>query len=207
LASRFTVAAIFIVRGILAKKIKPSLLDPETQLAQSLDTNIGFIMRHHNLAAAIALVAFVATGFQSQANSPRVKAEDRVFAYDAQLPACDDMGVLGTIQSRFKEREPTYWNSSLGVTQIDRVKTTAFRPNGQDLIPRRYCAGRALLSNGKYHTVEYNIVEDSGFSGWHGSLFLGLVRFPTPGSYSVEWCISGLDRHRTYAQNCRMARP
>ena len=183
------------------------MLDPETQLTQSLVVNNGLIMRHIRLAAAAALVAFLSTGMQPQANAPRVKAEDRVFAYDAQLPACDDAGVVGLVQSRFNEREPTYWNSSLELTQIDRVKTTAFRPNGKDLIPRRYCAGRALLSNGKYHRVEYNIIEDSGFSGWHGSLFLGLVRFPTPGSYSVEWCVSGIDRQRTYAPDCRMVRP
>jgi hypothetical protein len=163
-------------------------------------------MRQTIFAAAALAVTF-ASAVPSEANSPRVKAEDRVFAYDAQLPACDDAGVIGTIQSRFNEREPTYWNSSLELTQIDRVKTTAFRPNGKDLIPRRYCAGRALLSNGKYHTVQYNIVEDAGFSGWHGSLFLGLVRFPTPSSYSIEWCVNGLDRHRTYAPGCVMARP
>jgi hypothetical protein len=163
-------------------------------------------MRQTILAAAVfAAIASVPTS--AEANAPRVKAENRVFAYDAQLPPCDDAGVLGTIQNRFNEREPKFWNSSLELSQIDRVKTTAFRPNGKDLIPRRYCAGRALLSNGKYHTVEYNIIEDAGFSGWHGSFFLGLIQFPTPSSYSVEWCVSGLDRQRTYAQNCRMARP
>ncbi len=142
----------------------------------------------------------------ANANAPRVKAEERVMGFDAQLPACDDPAVTGRIQRRFSEREREFWNSTLEVTQIDRVRTTAFRPNGQDLIPRRYCAARALTSDGKFRTLEYNLTEDGGFSGWHGS-FMGLVRFPTAGSYHLEWCLGGLDHHRTYAQDCRMVRP
>jgi hypothetical protein len=141
------------------------------------------------------------------ANSPRIKAEDRMFAYDAQLPACDDPGVTGRIQSRFNGRESRDWNSRLELTQIDRARQTSFRPNGQDLIPRRYCTARALTSDGKFRSLDYNIVEDAGISGWHGSLFLGWLSFPTPSSYSLEWCLGGLDRHRVYAPDCRMARP
>jgi hypothetical protein len=141
------------------------------------------------------------------ANSPRVRAEERTFAYDAQIPACDDAGVTGRIKGRFDWREPTHWNSTLQMTTVDRIRETHFRPNGNDLIPRRYCTARVLLSNGKYHRLDYNIVEDAGITGWHGSLLLGLIRYPTPASYNVEWCISGLDRHRTYAPDCLMARP
>jgi hypothetical protein len=155
----------------------------------------------------LAVAALVSTSVSSLANSPRVRAEERVFAYDAQLPTCDDPGVIGRIQGRFNGREPTYWNSSLQLSSVDRIRETHFRPNGQDLIPRRYCTGRALLSDGKYHTLTYNLVEDGGITGWHGSFFFGLVRFPTAGSYNVEWCVSGLDRHRSYAPDCRMARP
>lgn len=152
------------------------------------------------------LMAMTATA-GAFANSPRVKAEDRVFAYDAQVAACDDAAVLNRISSRFDWREPTYWNSMLQIKAFDRVRQTHFRPNGYDLIPRRFCTARVLLSNGKHHRLDYNIVEDAGITGWQGSLFFGLVRYPTPGSFNVEWCVSGLDRSMVYAPDCLMARP
>lgn len=161
-------------------------------------------MRWMTAALAMSLAASAA-----QANSPRIPAEspERVFPYDAQVAACDDPKVLGRIQGRFDRRETRYWNSELRLVGIDHVRETYFRPNGSDLIPRRYCTGRVLLSDNSRARIDYNIVEDQGITGWHGSLFLGLIRFPTPGSFNVEWCISGLDRHRTYAPDCKMARP
>jgi hypothetical protein len=158
-------------------------------------------------APLLATALIVSAWTPSLANAPRVKAEDRLFAYDAQLPTCDDPGVVWRVQKRFNDREPQYWNSSLQLSSVDRIRETHFRPNGQDLIPRRYCTGRALLSDGKYHTLTYNLVEDAGTTGWHGSLFFGLVRFPTPGSFNVEWCVSGLERNRPYSPDCKMARP
>ncbi|MCA3563051.1 MAG: hypothetical protein IOC90_15965 [Methylocystis sp.] len=152
------------------------------------------------------LMAMTATA-GAFANSPRVKAEDRVFAYDAQVAACDDAAVLNRISSRFDWREPAYWNSTLEIRAFDRIRQTHFRPNGYDLIPRRFCTARVLLSNGKYHRLDYNIVEDAGITGWQGSLFLGLIQYPTPGSFNVEWCVSGLDRSMVYAPDCLMARP
>lgn len=153
------------------------------------------------LAALIAAPAL--------ANSPRIAAEslDRVSPYDAQVALCQDAGVLGRIQGRFNAREPRDWNSPLQIAGFDHIRETAFRPNGLDLIPRRYCTARVTLSDGSRTRVDYNIVEDQGFAGWHGSLLFGFIQFPTPGSFNVEWCVSGLDRHRTYAPDCRMARP
>ncbi|MFM9974898.1 MAG: hypothetical protein ACKVON_10060 [Beijerinckiaceae bacterium] len=156
------------------------------------------------LAALSLLLASVSLAV---ANAPRAPAETRTNPFDGQVIACNDPGVLGRIQSRFNSRESRDWNSPLQVTQIDQASEIAFRPNGQDLIPRRYCKARALLSDGKFRALRYNMSEDGGISGWQGSLFLGLVRFPTPSSYHLEWCITGLDRHRTYAPECRTAGP
>jgi hypothetical protein len=166
-------------------------------------------MRAIILASKAVLAAIVMLGAVNCASAQpeRLRAEDRKFAYDAQLPACDSPSVIGRIQSRFDGREAGSWNSALTLTTIDRVKETRFRPNGSDLIPRRYCTARATLSNGRHHALQYNLIEDAGITGWHGSLFLGLVRFPTPASYSLEWCINGLDRSWTYSPDCRMARP
>jgi hypothetical protein len=157
--------------------------------------------------AILGVLFLSAAATAALANAPRVKAEERTFAYDAQVAACADAGVLNRIKGRFDWREPTHWNSNLQMTAVDRIRETHFRPNGADLIPRRSCTARVLLSNGQYHRLDYNIVEDAGITGWHGSLLLGLIRYPTPGSFNVEWCISGLDRHRTYAPDCLMARP
>jgi hypothetical protein len=155
--------------------------------------------------AAFAVLALSASA--ALANSPRIRAEERVFAYDAQVAACDSPSVISRIQRRFDRREAEFWNSGLRLAGVDRIRETHFRPNGLDLIPRRYCAARATTSDGKHRPLYFYIVEDAGVTGWHGSLLLGLIRYPTPGSFNVEWCIDGLDRHRTYAQNCRMARP
>lgn len=154
------------------------------------------------LAAILAVSAGAAF-----ANSPRIPAEQRYFAYDAQVAACDAAGVLDRIRSRFNHREAWDWRTNLQIADISYIRETHFRPNGLDLIPRRYCQARVTTSDGRHRPLYYNIVEDAGSSGWQGSLFLGLIQFPTPGSFNVEWCVDGLDRHRTYAQNCRMARP
>jgi hypothetical protein len=156
-------------------------------------------------AAALVLAAFFAS--PALAHPPQLPAEQRFFAYDAQVAACDDPAVIGRIQSRFNWREGTHWNSSLQLAGVDRIRQTHFRPVSRDFIPRRYCAARAVTSDGRHRALYYNIVEDAGVTGWHGSWLLGLVRYPTPGSFNVEWCIDGLDRSMTYAQNCRMARP
>lgn len=157
----------------------------------------------------ISLAAAVLWTGAATANSPRIPAEskERTFPYDAQVAACADPKVLNRIQGRFDLREGRFWSSDLRLVGFEHLRETSFRPNGLDLIPRRYCTGRALLSDNTKARIDYNIVEDQGISGWHGSLFLGLIQFPTPGSFNVEWCISGLDRHRTYAPDCRMARP
>jgi hypothetical protein len=157
--------------------------------------------------SAAALIAAMLPATAALANSPRIAAEQRVFAYDAAVAACDAPGVVGRIQSRFNAREAEFWKSGLQLSAVDHIRQTHFRPNGHDLIPRRYCVARATTSDGRVRALYYNIVEDAGITGWHGSLLLGTIRFPTPGSFNVEWCVDGLDRHRTYAQNCRMARP
>jgi hypothetical protein len=156
-----------------------------------------------SLAAGLLLAGAAAAA----ANSPRMPAEHRYFAYDAQVAACDSPSVLDRIRHRFDRREAQDWRTDLRIAEIAHVRQTHFRPNGLDLIPRRYCHAKVLVSDGRWRPLWYNIVEDAGMAGWQGSLFLGLVQFPTPGSFNVEWCIDGLDRHRTYAQHCRMARP
>ena len=110
--------------------------------------------------------------------------------YDAALPACD--AALGTIVSRFAEKESRYWNSALQILGFERVRETAYSPWTQGTIPRRFCQATALVSDGRKRAVYYWIGEDTGMIG---------------ASWGVEWCVAGLDRNWAYNPRCKMARP
>jgi hypothetical protein len=110
--------------------------------------------------------------------------------YDGRVANCEV--ALPTITSQFHEKEATLWNSPLEITGYGRIHETAFRPWQSDNIPRRYCAGDVMLSDGKTRTVHYSIIEDGGFAG------IG---------QGIEWCVTGLDRNWAYNPSCRAARP
>jgi hypothetical protein len=110
--------------------------------------------------------------------------------YEGRLASCE--AALGTITSQFREKESTYWNSSLAITAYGRIHEVAFRPWQSDNIPRRYCSGDAMLSDGKVHHVHFSIIEDGGFAGY---------------DQGVEWCVTGLDRNWAYNPACVGARP
>ena len=110
--------------------------------------------------------------------------------YDAVLPACD--AALGTITSRFAQKEGRFWNSDLQILGFERVREIAFRPWADGTIPRRFCTATALVSDGRKHAVNYWIGEDTGMIGM---------------TWGVEWCVVGLDRNWAYNPRCKMARP
>jgi hypothetical protein len=112
--------------------------------------------------------------------------------YEGVLPYCDNPGVTGKIASRFAKRESEYWNSSLRLEAFDRQREIAYRPWGPSFIPRRFCVGRVLVSDGTYRKVSYSIAEDLGIIG---------------ATWGVEWCIAGLDRNLAFAPACKMAEP
>ncbi|KWV58920.1 hypothetical protein AS156_32495 [Bradyrhizobium macuxiense] len=110
--------------------------------------------------------------------------------YDGNVAPCER--ALPVISYEFHEKEATFWNSPLVITGYDRIHETAFRPWQSDNIPRRYCSGKAMLSDGKMRTVHFSIIEDGGFAG---------------SSQGVEWCVTGLDRNWASNPSCRAARP
>jgi hypothetical protein len=110
--------------------------------------------------------------------------------YDGRVAPCEK--ALPTIISQFREKEHTFWNSDLTITAYGAIHETAFRPWQSDNIPRRYCSGDVMLSDGKLHTVQYSIIEDGGFAGF---------------GQGVEWCVTGLDRNWAYSPACKAARP
>jgi hypothetical protein len=112
--------------------------------------------------------------------------------YDGVLPACDTPAALSVIQDRFATKEGRFWNSDLRIVQFEKVRETAFRPWAADTIPRRYCSGVVLTSDGARRPVHYSIGEGTGMIG---------------ASWGVEWCVVGADRNWAYNPQCRMARP
>ena len=112
--------------------------------------------------------------------------------YDAKLPFCDHPSALARIASRFASKEGRFWNSALQIVEFHGVREVAVRPWAVDTIPRRFCSGFALVSDGKKRRVHYSIIEDGGMIG---------------ASWGVEWCVVGLDRNWAYNPACRMALP
>jgi hypothetical protein len=112
--------------------------------------------------------------------------------YDAVLPSCDDPAALAKISARFAEKEGRFWNSDLQIVDFERIREVAVRPWAVDTIPRRFCSGLAVVSDGKKRRVNYSIAEDTGMIG---------------ATWGVEWCVAGLDRNWAYNPNCRMAAP
>ena len=112
--------------------------------------------------------------------------------YDSVLPACDAPRALHLISSRFATKEGRFWNSALTIVEFAAIHETALRPWAEGTIPRRFCSGRVLVSDGRWRPVHYSIVEDGGMIG---------------ANWGVQWCVVGIDRNWAYNPACKMARP
>jgi hypothetical protein len=112
--------------------------------------------------------------------------------YDGILPGCENPAVLQQISLTFAEKETKFWNSDLRILDFPRVREIAFRPWAVNAIPRRFCSGQVVVSDGRKRHVNYSIIEDGGEIG---------------ATWGVEWCVVGLDRNWAYNPGCRMARP
>lgn len=143
------------------------------------------------LVALACLSAAVASAQSRRHADPRDWAENRINPMIGALPFCHDPAVLGEVTSSFNSREATYWGP-LQAVAYDRVRELAYRPWGEDLIPRRFCSGFVALNDGTLRRVDYSVRENLGLFGL---------------TWNVNWCVSGLDRHRSYAPECKMARP
>jgi len=141
-----------------------------------------------------ALLGMGAVSIKPADARPLTPAETREYPYDGQVPGCSDPDVVSRIQSRFSQTETEYWHSGLEITGLDKIDEIGYRTNGADFIPRRYCVAQAIMSDQKLRTVSYSIGQNLGIIGWFGG-------------FGVEWCVAGLDRERSYAPDCKMARP
>lgn len=143
---------------------------------------------------AAAVLILVASMSSAAAARELVPAERRELSFEAKLPVCEDPAVLAKVASGFAEKEAKFWNSSLTILEYEKIRPLAWRPWGLDTIPRRFCTGVALVSDGRKRRVEYSVRED-----------LELTLFGM--SWGVEWCVAGLDRNWSDAPTCRTARP
>lgn len=152
--------------------------------------SIKTVLRTAGAAAALMLAAIVGMPSAQAANPLELNFYLSGPRYDGHLPACE--AALGTISAQFAEKEGKFWNSAMQITGYSDVREVAFRPWASEAIPRRFCAARAMLNNGRLHTVRYSIIEDGGFAGF---------------GVGVEWCVVGFDRNWAYNPACRGARP
>ena len=140
-------------------------------------------------ALVTLMVLIVEGGAMARELSP---AEKRNFPYDSQLPVCHDVAVLEKIASYFAEKESKFWQSDLRIAEYEKIRPLAWRPWGLDYIPRRFCTGQVVTTDGARRKIDYSVREDLAVIGV---------------SWGVEWCVHGLDRNWAYEPACRMARP
>lgn len=144
------------------------------------------------VVVAAMTVMSAALAVAGPARDEKPPAETRIAPYRGVIPACDDPGVLSEVASGFAGREREFWGSPLAIVGFERVSESGYRTNGSSYIPRRFCRGEALFSDGERRRLVYNIAEAQGFLG------IG------PG---VTWCVVGLDRNHAFSPNCRAAGP
>ena len=112
--------------------------------------------------------------------------------YFRDMPACDFRPALDRIIGNFLTKETRFWNSELKIVGIENIRETAVLAWAAQSIPRRFCSGTALMSDGVRHPIYYSIGEDTGMIGM---------------DFGVNFCVVGLDRNWAYGPACRAARP
>jgi hypothetical protein len=112
--------------------------------------------------------------------------------YDRVMPACDYAPALDRIIANFRTKEFRFWNSELRIVGIEGIRETDTMPWAAQSIPRRFCSGTALISDGAKHPIYYSIAEDTGMIGM---------------DWGVNFCVAGLDRDWANNPACRSAQP
>jgi hypothetical protein len=111
--------------------------------------------------------------------------------YDRVMPACDSPAALDRIIANFHSKEIRFWNSELRIVGIENIRV-ADQPWAAQSIPRRFCAGMAVVNDGLKRPIYYSIAEDTGMIGQ---------------DWGVNFCVVGLDRNDAYSPACRSAQP
>lgn len=112
--------------------------------------------------------------------------------YDRDMPACDYPPALDRIIGNFHTKEARFWNSELQIVGIENIHQTAELAWAAQSVPRRFCSGTAVISDGARRPIYYSIAEDTGMIGM---------------DWGVNFCVVGFDRNMAYGPACRAARP
>ncbi|MGO8740129.1 hypothetical protein [Rhodoblastus sp.] len=147
----------------------------------------------HSTRSAVLAAVLLALGAGAAAAAPRERAEDfYTLPYDGRMPQCDDGVSLFEITQRFASAEAFTFNSPLRITGFNDIREYAFRANGAEFIPRRYCVAKASFNDSRVRTIKYTIIERGGLMSFNRG---------------VDWCVVGLDRYRAYSPLCDVVGP
>lgn len=139
------------------------------------------------------------TAFALTAASPCVAAATYLpGAFQAifqTFPDCADGSVKARIIENFNWADRTAFYRGVTIRSIDYERERAIESFGaagiMAPIDRRYCKGRARLSNGRTHAVYYRIERGMGLAGTN---------------YKVEFCLPGYDAWHVHDGYCRVLR-
>ncbi len=113
------------------------------------------------------------------------------FGGEPRLPDCTAGSVQSAVAGAIARARRDYYNGRT-ILNIDEITEVAYRANGISPLARRYCRGKASLSDGSYQSVHYLVEEHAGFVGI---------------SWNVEACLAPLDKWHVYGARCSTARP
>ena len=108
--------------------------------------------------------------------------------------SCDSPRIVQHITRRFQTLDQNVLQAGLSIQEIYDIRETGpvYTPiTDVQLIPRRFCSGRAAMSDGKTRAIWFLIEGGQGFSGIGDN---------------VEFCIAGLDPWHIYGATCRSVR-
>lgn len=126
--------------------------------------------------------------------APASAEENRVyfsFGGDPRLPECTAASVQSAVAGSVASARRDYYNGRT-ILGIDEIQEVGYKVNSTSPIARRYCRGKANLSDGSFQSVHYMVEENSGF--------LGI-------SWNVEACLAPLDKWHVYGAYCSTTRP
>jgi len=135
-----------------------------------------------------ALVLFASAAAPAAADEHRVYFS---FSGEKRLPDCTAASVKSAVAGSIARANREYYGGRT-ILNVDEINEVAYRQNGVSPVARRYCRGKASLSDGSLQSVHYMVEEHAGFVGV---------------SWNVEACLSPLDKWRVYGAHCSTVRP
>jgi hypothetical protein len=150
-------------------------------------------MRRLLITAALAALA-VSSWVQGAAAADIIIERHDGFLSDHEPRACDDPGILDKIAYRFRHQAlMVHHDPDLRIANVYDIQERRYLPyeDEDQPIARRYCGGKAELSDGRVRSIWYLIEDGMGLAGIGDN---------------VEFCVAGFDRWMVYNGACRVLR-